>query len=124
MITKIGTPASHRMTSRSMEASLGRRRAASLTEHEARRNRGVAVVSTPHRCPPAGSQREKQAGRGYDDGGPVEISGSGDGEVSASYQAEEGELEKSIDSGGRGISGLGGGQIRSGHLLILAPGFL
>src|SRR5204863_9420473 len=92
MITKIGTPASHRMTSRSMEASLGRRRAASLTEHEARRNRGVTVMSTSHRRPPAGSQREKQAGRGYESG----EDGSPTGFVGGRPRGIDGNIDASL----------------------------
>src|SRR5215467_9729233 len=61
MITEIGTPASQSTTSRIMRASLAHRDAPAI-EGEARRNRRIAVLTSTHRRPPAGSERDDQSG--------------------------------------------------------------
>src|SRR5215471_13096156 len=66
MITEIGTPASQRTTSRIMRVvSLAYRHAPAVAEGEARRDRSIAVVTSTHRRPPAGSERDDQS-RGCD----------------------------------------------------------
>src|ERR1043166_1147641 len=63
MITTIGTPASHRMMSRSISSPPLRHRhhATPVAKTKPRRNRIIPMVAALQRCPPRGRKRDNQA---------------------------------------------------------------
>src|SRR5689334_17282221 len=77
MITKIGTPASQRITSRSMVVPLCDGRTPTV-ESEAGRYRRIAVLAATHGRPPSSTQRDDQPSGRYEagkDGGSAGLVG-------------------------------------------------